>query len=184
MKSMFTDPEQDVDDFYNAKQNNGEADWDRIYDKYDAAVDWPTCTFYKELMNKYPDAKVVLTVRTADSWYKSVKNTIHAQHANPKFKGEAFERFKRMTNAVVLDGVMTDVERFAKEEEVKQAFLDHNEEVKHYVPTDRLYVMQIGEGWEGLCKFLGKDVPVVPYPRGNSTDGFSNFVDIFSEKFV
>jgi hypothetical protein len=183
MKCMFMDPEQDVDDFYNAKQNNGEADWDRIYAKYDAAVDWPTCTFYKQLMDKYPDAKVVLTVRTADSWYKSVKNTIHAQHTNPNFKGETAERFKRMTNAVILDGVLTDAERFAKEEEVKQAFLDHNEEVKHYVPADRLYVMQIGEGWEGLCKFLGKDVPEVPYPRGNSTEQFIENIKTFSQKF-
>src|SRR3979411_1012948 len=30
---------------------------------YQAAVDWPTCAFYEELMQAYPDAKVLLTVR-------------------------------------------------------------------------------------------------------------------------
>jgi hypothetical protein len=181
---MFMDSEQDPDSFYNATQNNNEADWDKIYAEYDAAVDWPTCTFYKELMNKYPDAKVVLTVRSADSWYQSVKKTIHATAMNnDTFNGEKAENFKRMINHVVLDGAVSDPERFEKEEDIKQIFLDHNEEVKHYVPTDKLYVMEIGEGWEGLCKFLGKDVPDVPYPRGNSTDGFKNFVNIFSERF-
>jgi hypothetical protein len=32
--------------------------------------------------------------------------------------------------------------------------------------------MQLGEGWNGLCEFLGKSVPDVPYPKSNSTEEF------------
>jgi hypothetical protein len=180
---MFMDPEQNVDDFTNAADNNGEADWDRIYNKYSAAVDHPTCHFYKELMAKYPDAKVILTVRSAESWYKSVKKTIYAQHNDPRFVTPEFERFKRMTDRVALDGVLTDPKRFEKEDEVMKMFTDHNEEVKHYVPADRLYVMQLGEGWEGVCKFLGKDIPDVPYPKSNSTEAFGDNVEKIAKAF-
>lgn len=171
MKSMYMDPEQDFDNFYNAYVNK-DADWDKIYEKYDAAVDWPTCTFYKELMDKYPEAKVVLTVRTAESWYQSCKKTIHPQAISPNFNNEFAQKFKRMTKKIVLDGALNDPQAFADEEKIKSLFNSHIEEVKHYVPEDRLYVMQLGEGWNGLCEFLGKSVPDVPYPKSNSTEEF------------
>ena len=38
------------------------SDWDRLFDGYQATVDWPGCSFYRELMQKYPEAKVILTV--------------------------------------------------------------------------------------------------------------------------
>ena len=36
--------------------------------------------------------------------------------------------------------------------------------VKEVVPEDQLLVWNIKEGWEPLCKFLGKPVPDVPIP--------------------
>jgi hypothetical protein len=172
---MLEDAEQDPDDFYFAAQNKGQADWDRIYAKYSAAVDWPSCQFYKELMVKYPDAKVILTVRSADSWYESVKNTIHAKQLGRKPGDDKEERIHRMVRAVIMDGVIHDPERFNKKDEVKRQYLNHIDEVKHHVPQDRLYVMEIGEGWEGLCAFLGERVPDVGYPRANSTKEFQNY---------
>jgi hypothetical protein len=37
---------------------------------YTATVDWPSTTVYTKLMEQYPDAKVILTVRDPESWYK------------------------------------------------------------------------------------------------------------------
>lgn len=42
--------------------------------------------------------------------------------------------------------------------------------VKRSVPSKRLLVFSEDEGWEPLCKFLGKPVPDVPFPRGNGDD--------------
>ena len=39
---------------------------------YQAGVDLPVAGWYKELMEIYPDAKVLLTVRDPKKWYKSV----------------------------------------------------------------------------------------------------------------
>ena len=43
----------------------------------------------------------------------------------------------------------------------------HNEEVKRSVPEEKLLVYEVKEGWEPLCRFLGKEVPDEPFPRVN-----------------
>src|SRR5690242_7699355 len=52
-------------------------DWDQIFANYQATVDWPGCTFYADLMARYPDAKVLLSVRDPETWYESVMSTIY-----------------------------------------------------------------------------------------------------------
>jgi len=42
--------------------------------------------------------------------------------------------------------------------------------VRLIVPEDRLLEMQIQDGWEPLCKFLGKPIPDEPFPRANDAD--------------
>src|SRR5829696_6268764 len=41
------------------------------------AVDWPACSFYEELMEAFPEAPVILTVRDPAPWYESTRSTIH-----------------------------------------------------------------------------------------------------------
>lgn len=175
MKAFFEDPTQNPDDFYNAYLDKENADYDKLYENYDAAVDWPNVSFYKELLKKYPGAKVVLTERSADSWWKSMQNTILktvAEVPNSDDPSKPEYRFYRMATTICLDGLFRDVKQIKNEEKLKQMFLDHNAEVKRVVPEDQLLVMQLGEGWERLCKFLGKEIPSVPYPNGNSTKEF------------
>jgi Sulfotransferase domain len=55
--------------------------FDRIHDqgekKYRSTVDFPGCIYYKQLMEAYPDAKVVLSVRDSfEAWYQSARSTI------------------------------------------------------------------------------------------------------------
>lgn len=78
-----------------------------------------------------------------------------------------------MGGAVCLDGNIGDPDKFNDEETIKRLFLEHIEEVKNNVPAEQLYVMELGSGWEGLCKFLEKDVPKEPYPSVNSTNEFT-----------
>lgn len=46
-------------------------------DKYQASVDFPSFLFYKEMMEAYPDAKVILTVREPEKWNEIVNETIY-----------------------------------------------------------------------------------------------------------
>ena len=43
----------------------------------------------------------------------------------------------------------------------------HNAAVKALVPKERLLIYRIGDGWEPICKFLGKPIPDVPFPHKN-----------------
>src|SRR3954451_16498267 len=52
-------------------------DWDRFLGGYRATVDWPGAAFYEQLSEKYPDARVILTVRDPDRWYDSASATIY-----------------------------------------------------------------------------------------------------------
>ena len=47
-----------------------------MFANYRASVDWPSCHFYKELSQRYPDAKVILSERDPKKWYESITNTI------------------------------------------------------------------------------------------------------------
>lgn len=91
---------------------------------------------------------------------------------------------KAMIDAVVLDGAFkTDSELFKDEELMKKKFNDHNEWVKSFVPADRLLVMELGDGWEKLCPFLGKPIPDEPYPRVNSTQELQERITEFKAKY-
>jgi len=37
------------------------------------------------------------------------------------------------------------------------------------IPADKLLVMDIKDGWEPLCKFLGKLIPAEPFPHANES---------------
>jgi Sulfotransferase domain len=51
------------------------ADWDGVLGGYEAAVDWPASTFYEELMERHPDAKVILSVRDPDEPFPRTNDT-------------------------------------------------------------------------------------------------------------
>ena len=54
-----------------------DVDWDEVFDGYRSTVDWPGCTYWRELTETYPHAKVILTVRDPERWYDSAYYTIY-----------------------------------------------------------------------------------------------------------
>lgn len=75
MSEVFTHPEHV--ELWRAAAQGEPVEWEQIFGGYRATVDWPACTFYGELMENYPDAKVILTVRDPQRWYESAYNTIY-----------------------------------------------------------------------------------------------------------
>ncbi len=61
---------------WDAASRGRPVDWDKLFEGYQATVDWPGCTFYRELMAAYPDAKVVLSIRDPERWFESASKTI------------------------------------------------------------------------------------------------------------
>ena len=150
----------------------GEAvDWDRVFLGYRAQVDWPGARYWRELVQHFPNGKVVLTVRDPDTWFDSVQATIvpflAARGKHPSPHVNAIAEMGNETVAVqVFDG------RLYEREHAKRIFLEHIAEVQAAIPAERLLTFDLREGWQPLCDFLEVDVPEIPFPKTNSSKQF------------
>ena len=61
----------------------------RRYDDVDAVLDVPSAYFYRELLDAYPEAKAILTVRDVEAWWKSIERhvNVHFPYLPPKTFG-------------------------------------------------------------------------------------------------
>jgi hypothetical protein len=149
--------------------------WDKLFAGYQATVDWPGCSFYRELLRQYPEAKVILTVRDPERWYESALRTIYyVRHAFPAWSGLIFppmRGFRRMLDRIVWEGTFQG--RFEDRSFAIEVFNRHNEQVRRDVPADRLLVYEVRDGWGPLCAFLGVPVPEgKPFPHLNDAAEF------------
>ncbi|KAH8898634.1 hypothetical protein GQ53DRAFT_635203, partial [Thozetella sp. PMI_491] len=52
---------------------------------------------------------------------------------------------------------------------------EYNKQIEESVPKDNLLIMTVDQGWEPLCKFLGKPVPDEPFPRANDAEAADKY---------
>lgn len=153
-----------------ARDTGGTApEWDKILGKYGSCVDWPSAAYWPELIELYPDAKVLLTWRTPESWWASFEKTIlpillkELEAPDPAPGSDLLTTW-------VFGG------RFDRDHCIA-TYKANVEKVHDTVPADRLLVYKIGDGWEPLCAFLGVPVPDTDFPRTNSTADFQTSVE-------
>jgi hypothetical protein len=160
----------------------GNADWDKIFEGHQATVDWPGGFFWRELIERYPDAKVVLSVRDPEKWERSMRNTVWAC-----YYGDSLTYHMSMATYAVDEGWKAFIDTMTQllwegrgtiqNSETKQGMIDSmhrfNEEVKATVPSDRLLVWDVTEGWERLCDFLEIECPSEPMPHVNDSSTFA-----------
>lgn len=149
---------------------DGNPDWDAIYAGYRATVDWPGVHFWREVTARYPEAKVILTVRDPERWYESVKETIFRAAEVAKAAKDFAER-RQIVGRVVWDGTFEG--RFEDRDRAIEIFNEHNEAVRREISADRLLEFEVGQGWEPLCAFLGVPVPDEDFPRSNDRQEFA-----------
>ncbi len=124
-----------------------------LVEEYDAFQDNPWPIIYRELDEKYPGSRFILTVREPEAWVRSQVRQFGVRETPmrkwiygvgcPEGNEEVFlERFNRHSR------------------EVRDHFRDR--------PGD-LLVMDLakGDGWGKLCPFLGAEIPDVPFPHAN-----------------
>jgi Sulfotransferase domain len=162
---------------------DGDADWELIFGDANSTVDWPSARYYRELMDYYPDAKVLLSVRDGEAWVRSMRETVwgifhgdsvihHVSDARAVLD-PLWQRYtslmRRMTwdeqTGVLAGDTYTD-------EGLAGVMQRWNEEVKRTVPAERLLVWDPRDGWEPLCGYLEVEIPAEPVPRLNDTASF------------
>ena len=98
-----------------AKADAGEnIDWDGLFAGYKAAVDWPSCNFWRQQTAHFPEAKVILSLRDPEKWYDSIMNTIYpgtlrAMNSDDP-QGKAFGSW---ANRIIWSGYSTERWRIA-----------------------------------------------------------------------
>ena len=157
-----------------------------LLDGYKAGVDMPLAAFYKELTEKFPAAKVILTVRDPWKWYKScifmykIISTLtycwpYSWFVRLASSSTLCGYFQRVSGGVVkgrgqppagLQGRMNNSLLLGEEASVN-FFIEHKQEVMRSVPPDKLLVFDVREGWEPLCQFLKVPIPDAPFPNVN-----------------
>ena len=147
-------------------------DWNEVFEKYTATVDNPGCCVWRELLEAYPDAKVLVTLhpRGPEAWYESTMDTIYFTESMWQFKFlKLFTPFaKKMGNMTFKliwqrshKGTMED-----KDAAIAR-YHEHVEEIKAAVPSDKLLIFTVDQGWEPLCNFLEVGVPDSEFPNVN-----------------
>jgi len=162
------------------------SDWRPVLAGFNATVDWPAAYFWRELAADNPGAKIILTLRDSDTWYRSAAATIFARMREFEAKALRAEagtetvdsvrarRMEMMVNRcrpqlLILDktfgGSLDKANAIA-------VFNAHNEAVRRAIAPERLLVYEPGQGWEPLCRFLGVALPATPYPKVNATEQY------------
>ncbi len=138
--------------------------WPKLFEGYGSTTDWPALMFWQDIVDFYPNAKVLLSTRDPESWWQSISQTVlQVIPESPQNDWEELiaELFKR-------DFVSTKPTK----QEALDFYHDHNERVRKNVPKERLIEWQIGDGWAPLCAALDLPEPNKPFPHTNSTAEF------------
>ncbi|KAJ7199080.1 P-loop containing nucleoside triphosphate hydrolase protein [Mycena rebaudengoi] len=168
--------------FHGKGKPYGREEWDQLLGRYQSVSDI-SVLFWEDFLLAYPHAKVILTTRDPDAWWKSMQATIHtlvgrkqlalAEWLDPKDFG-AILTFSRL----VLSEIFACGPFRVTEDNAKGRFLAHYENVRQAVPSDKLLEYRVGEGWERLCEFLGKDIPQgVAFPKKNDSKLMREAID-------
>lgn len=140
-------------------------DWDLLLGNYGSCVDWPSAYYWPQLVQAFPQAKVLLTWRSAESWWASYEKTI-LPVILADTETEESAPGSQLVSLRVFGGKPDDREHCIAVYEANVAA------VQARVPPERLLVHKLGDGWEPLCAHLGVPVPETPYPSSNSASSF------------
>lgn len=153
------DDEKTIGDLCDKKK----VDLKSFFKGYHSTSDVPFAVFYKELYEAFPNAKYILNTRDAEKWYESSINTVYE-------KGDSSRKhLDKFVNYLWNDYFNGE---FENKEKAIERFNQHYKEVLDYIPKEKILIYDISEGWESLCKFLGKEIPIDDFPKSNSTEKF------------
>ncbi|XP_031563759.1 uncharacterized protein LOC116299268 [Actinia tenebrosa] len=146
-------------------------DFYAMFKDVDVVIDYPGNFFFEEIMEAFPDAKVILSEREEDIWIRRYVNNmelfastnkliIKMQNLIPTFKKFWFVILNlRMASLGISDPKSSYI--------CRKRYRWHNDRVKSVVPADKLLVYSVKQGWEPLCEFTGKKIPDQPFPHLN-----------------
>ena len=148
---------------WRALAKGGPPDWETLFEGYRSCMDWPSAYYWRDLIDVFPEAKVILTLRSPESWWESVEKTL----LQLGLKGADPDSLGRV---LIVDKVFGG--RMADRANAIAAFELNSRDVMATIPPGRLLVHELGDGWTPLCQHLNVPVPEQPYPSKNNAADF------------
>jgi hypothetical protein len=146
------------------KADQLEPNYDLI-NAWDALSDIPVSAIYPQLDAYFPDSKFILTVRDKFSWLDSCERH-YSNDPSSYLKKHGIDPQLLMALRKKVFG-----QAFFSRERFSAAYDEHLARVVSYFEKRKsdLIVLNIceGAGWPDLCRFLGKPIPNVAFPREN-----------------
>lgn len=144
-----------------------------ILDGYCAALDWPTCAVWRDAVELFPDAKVLLSKRASSAdWWDSVNQTVWQIIRTQNFRfssdpdeADAFSKLHQQLTRQFSP-------QWDDENAARAAYTKHCVSVRNTIPKDRLIEFEVGDGWAPLCRALNIAEPNHPFPHKNNRETF------------
>ena len=145
-----------------------------IFKGVDAVTDHPAAFWLEETLKVFPTAKVILTVRDSEEvWLKSWQEHLRTEDKLLPFymkilleiapsRRKTRHYFDTMHRAIVGSAIPEAAALY------REKYRQHNTRVQVVIPTEKLLVYNVKQGWKPLCDFLGCDVPSTQFPRANA----------------
>jgi hypothetical protein len=160
------------------------ADWDAGLTGYVGICDIAATYLWRQLMDAYPDAKVILVQRPVEKWFVSWRdNIIDAGIFHPVGSAVLWlEKWFGLTGAATFCRIGT-VQYFVADTRdqvlarARSVYAEHYEAVREKCKQDgrELLEYQLGDGWEPLAAFFEMPVPDEPFPHLNEQKEMRKF---------
>ena len=138
---------------------------------YRASVDWPACSFWRQLATINRDAVILLSTRDSSAaWWASMERTIV-----PTLKTRVPpDRPDLAVHRNMVRDLLTRrfTPRWDDPHAAIAAYERHNEDVRRSADPRRLLEWRPGDGWQPICDALGMPVPHEPFPHENRAADF------------
>lgn len=153
----------------------GRVEFDQLLAPYAAVADTPAVCFGPDLIEAYPEAKVILVEREIESWYKSYYEVIisHAFHPLADFASLLEPEIARPTvrnSHAIARAYFHANSREEYAANARAVYQEHYLEIRKVTAEERLLEFDLSQGWAPLCEVLGKPIPDVPFPRTNESE--------------
>jgi hypothetical protein len=154
--------------------------WEEIFAGYKSTVCEPVTPCWRQVVEYYPEVKVVHTVRDPEQWISSIQGTLlkRRRHINTWYGKVAIRVSSTLGTGLAplielftrtLEGQALKSLAEGKPERAIEQFQAHTDQVIKTVPADRLLIYDIRDEWGPLCEFLGVPVLAEPFPLKSTT---------------
>lgn len=168
----------------------GRQEFDRILKPYAACADCPVVALATDLIEAYPDAKIILVERDVDSWLDSFR-TILKHEWHPLRRLTKLEDLIGPLRRCLIGGpciytfrisyfvtrTWLGAQSMSQAEDVAKAkYREHYANVRRFASRDRVLEYRLESGWQPLCEFLNVPIPNTPFPKENERQAIESEV--------